>query len=211
MLLEVLEHGPVPAGPIRAGAEIRGAGGDQLDAGVGPLHQLGGFQGELAVVLGAAVAHLPGTVHLVAQPPVGDFPGIARGRSACAAGSWRCLRRNCSTPPTAGPRPRAGAEVGADVGLGSQASRRNSGTRGCRSDCFPPCPTPFPAAAGAGRADRCRRASDNWTRSCRPASAAALHRASWPHPEHRGGNRRHPTGAISHRRRRHRCSGPGAR
>ena len=69
-VLEVFEHGAVPADPVGAGPEVGGSGGDQLDVGIGPLHQLGGFERELAVVFGAAMAHLPGAVHLVAEAPV---------------------------------------------------------------------------------------------------------------------------------------------
>ena len=140
VVLQVFEHRAVPAGPIRIGAEVGAPGGDQLDVGVGPLHQLGGFQGELAVVFGAAVAHLPGAVHLVAQAPIGHFPGLLRGRSACAAASWRCLPRSCSTPPTAAPLPTCPCPGWRRGTARCPAFRHTSETRACRSDCSPRVP-----------------------------------------------------------------------
>ena len=65
-----LEDGPVPADPVGVGAEVAGPGGDQLDGVVDAAHRLGGFEGELGVVLGVLVAQLPGAVDLVAEAPV---------------------------------------------------------------------------------------------------------------------------------------------
>ena len=104
----------------RPGAEVGGAGGDQLDGGVGPLHQLGGFEGELAIVLGAAVAHLPGAIHLVAEAPELDLPGIAAAVLAAQAGHGGVFGGIAVLDPLLGFGPGAGAEVGADVGLGAE-------------------------------------------------------------------------------------------
>ena len=117
---QVLEHGAVPGGPVAAGAEVRGTGGDQLHRGVRPLHELGGFEGELAVVLGAAVAHLPGAIHLVAESPHLHLPGIASTVLAAQAGHGGVFGGIAVLHPLLGFGPRAGAEVGADVGLGAE-------------------------------------------------------------------------------------------
>src|ERR1019366_9754568 len=116
VLAKIFQHGAVPGGPIRPGAEVGRAGGDQLDGGVGPLHQLGGFEGELAIVVGAAVAHLPGAVHLVAQAPELDLPGIAAAVLAAQAGHGGVFGGIAVLHPLLGFGPGAGAEVGADVG-----------------------------------------------------------------------------------------------
>src|ERR1019366_8486366 len=118
VLAEVLENRAVPGGPVRAGAEVGRAGGDQLDGGVGPLHELGGFEGELAIVVGAAVAHLPGAIHLVTEAPELDLPGIAASVLAAQAGHGGVFGGIAILHPLLGFGPGAGAEVGADVGLG---------------------------------------------------------------------------------------------
>ena len=91
VMLQMLQDGAIPSGPIGVGAEIGGARRDQLDAGVGPLHQLGGFQREFAVIVRRTMTHLPGTVHLIAQAPVGDFPGLRAAILFAQAGHGRIL------------------------------------------------------------------------------------------------------------------------
>src|SRR5262249_59746612 len=71
---EIVQDSSVPTNPVRARAVVRGASPDQLNVGIGPAHQFGSFQGELAVVFSAAMAHLPETVHLISQPPIGHSP-----------------------------------------------------------------------------------------------------------------------------------------
>src|SRR5450759_1028778 len=170
MLAEVLENGAVPGGPVRAGAEVGGAGGDQLDGGVGPLHELNGFEGELAIVVGAAVAHLPGAIHLVTESPELDLPGIAASVLAAQAGHGGVFGGIAVLDPLLGFGPGAGAEVGADVGLRPERLHVVEELVGAETVAFQPCPRPFRGAVGAGRAGRCRRASCSWKKSCRRAS-----------------------------------------
>lgn len=70
----MVEDGAVPANPISL--VVGRAGCDKLEIRIGPLHQLGPFQGELAVIVGRAVAHLPGPIHLIAEPPILYFPRL---------------------------------------------------------------------------------------------------------------------------------------
>ena len=68
ILVGVLQNRGFPApksGHIAPGA----AAGHQLDGGIHPFHQLGGFPGSAPVFLGRFGTHLPRTVHFVAQTP----------------------------------------------------------------------------------------------------------------------------------------------
>ena len=75
----------------RRHAAVRAAARDQLHPRVGQLHRPGGPRGQCAVVGGAAVADLPGSVHLVAQAPqahvvrLGGAMGAAQVRETGAA------------------------------------------------------------------------------------------------------------------------------
>src|SRR5258708_23088051 len=74
--LQVFKNGAVPTSPIRARTEIGRSGGYQLHIRISPLHQLRGFQSEFSVVVRAAMTHLPGAIHLIAQAPIGYLPGL---------------------------------------------------------------------------------------------------------------------------------------
>jgi hypothetical protein len=101
----------------RRGGEIGRSGGDQLDAGIGPLHQLGAFQRELAVIFGGAVPHLPGPVHLVAEAPVRHLPGLLAAVLFAQRGHHRVPRRVAVFHPLLRVGPRTRAEIRADVRL----------------------------------------------------------------------------------------------
>ena len=108
----------VPADPVDAGAEVGRARRDQLDVRVGPLHQLGGFQRELAVIFGAC-----------GGPSARDRPSHCPGPStspSTACSRPFCLRSFVMAVSSAELQysthccasvPRAGAEIRADVRL----------------------------------------------------------------------------------------------
>ena len=177
LALQPVEHGAVPAHPVRARPEVRGAGGDELDRRVGAAHGLGRLQGELGVVLGVLVAELPGPVDLVAQAPDLDVPGLVAAvlapllRPVGVAGFVRVF------DPVAGVLHRAQPGVDAQVGLDPELLGITSGTRPCRSGCSRSRPRPGRGGPAAGRAGRCRPSSCSRRRSCRPASAGGSRRA----------------------------------
>ncbi len=85
-----------------SGAEVGGAGGDQLDGRVDAAHGLGGFEGELGVVLGVLVAELPGAVDFVAEAPVLDALGLVAAVLAALLRPSRCCAIRWCTRPTRG-------------------------------------------------------------------------------------------------------------
>ena len=101
------------------GPKLEEPAATSLTDGVGPLHEFRGFEGELAIVVGAAMAHLPGAIHLVTESPHFDLPGIAPAVLAAQARHGGVFRGIAIFHPLLGLRPGAGAEVGADVGLGA--------------------------------------------------------------------------------------------
>ena len=114
------EDGAVPVGPSLTGGEVGGAGRDELEVGVGPLHELGAFEGELSVVFGRAVAHLPGAVHLVAKPPILHFPGLFAAVPAPQFSHGGACGEVAVLDPLLGFDPGAGPEIGADIRLDAE-------------------------------------------------------------------------------------------
>ena len=113
---EALDHRHVPvAHPVVAAA-------DQLDGGIGALHDEGEGLGFLDVVLGAQAADLPASVHLVAEAPVAH---AIRLGMAVRAPQVR-PRRVAGAVTVLDPRLRlvhgARAHVDADVRLGAHGA-----------------------------------------------------------------------------------------
>ena len=109
-----VDHDLIPVAPAVVAAA------DELDVGVGPLHDEGERAGLLDVVLGAEVADLPAAVHLVSEPPVAHAVGLGMAvgppevRPVGVPGAVAVL------DPGLGLVHRARAHVDADVGLGAE-------------------------------------------------------------------------------------------
>ena len=115
MVLQVFQHGAVPTRPVRARRKVGRPRRDELDGGVGPLHQFGAFQGELTVVFRAAVSHLPGAIHLISQSPVSHLPGLLTPIPRPQFRHRRGFRGVTILNPSLSLLPGAGTEVGAQI------------------------------------------------------------------------------------------------
>ena len=79
------------------------------------MHELGGFEREFAVVFRAAMSHLPGAVHFVAEAPVGNFPGRFAAIFFTQARRRGVAREIDVLDPLLCVVPGTCAEVGADI------------------------------------------------------------------------------------------------
>lgn len=116
VVLQVLQHGTVPVDPVAV--VVARPGHDEFDVPVDPLHQLGRLEGELAVILGVLVPHLPLAVHLVAQGPVFHLVGFLVAVTAAQVRPVGAFLDIAVLDPVAGFVHRPRAEVHAEIGLG---------------------------------------------------------------------------------------------
>src|SRR3954470_2296439 len=115
------QHSPVPADPVDTRPEIGRPRDNQFDIGICPPHQFRGLKSKLAIILGRTMAHLPGSVHLVAQAPILHLPWLvatvllAKPSGGRVAREVHVLHPLLRFVPTAGPEIRTNVRLCVDL------------------------------------------------------------------------------------------------
>ena len=144
MRLQITKYGAIPTDPIRI--KVRRSSGDHLDFRVGPMHQFGGFKGELAIIVRRPVAHLPGTIHFVSKPPIIHLPRLVAAVLFAEARGGRIGIGVDIFHPLLRFVPSAGAEIGAYIGLGADFRHIVQSFVGTKAVVFHGAPSHFEAA-----------------------------------------------------------------
>ena len=176
VVVGVAQDGVLPR-PEGRHLRVRAAADDELEVGVELAHGLGRLRGDLAVVLGVAVAELPGPVHLVAQAPHRDAVRVDAAVLDAGVGERRARADVGVLEDVDGLQHAAGAEVDRVHQLAADLLQPAGELVEARPRCSRSSARRGRAASGARRAGRPSPPSGSRRRSCRRGSGWSTRRA----------------------------------